>query len=274
MGFADMHIHSVYSDGTFTPEAIVTQALSRNVSLIAVCDHNVIQGTLETAELAARAGVKCISGVEIDAIFGGRDLHILCYGADLKNEKLSSVIHHARAALDGMSTDLLQCMIDDGYKLSRQEYDEFKHNTALGGWKMLQYLVACGIVRELRDAFVFYDRYGVSYEKAGFECAETVIETIHAAGGRAVLAHPGVSLPCENILEFEREVNAVMDIGADGIECYYPRHDRGLTQTCLRICKDRNLMITAGSDCHGAFNHNEIGCTRTPEENLLLKNLI
>ena len=55
----------------------------------------------------------------------------------------------------------------------------------------------------------------------------------------------------------------IADAGFDGVECYYPRHGRAMTRVCLDICRRRNLSITAGYDCHGAFNHNIIACTRT-----------
>lgn len=273
MGFADLHIHSLYSDGTYSPEKIVREAKARNVSLISVCDHNLIQGTLETQKIAIEAGITCITGVEIDSILQGRDLHILCYGADLEHEGLIGRIRYARAQLDGMSTELLKRLKDDGLKVDHAAYEAFEHDTALGGWKLLQYLVKAGIIGRMNDAFPLYERYGVTYADAGFDSLETIVNAIHAAGGKAVLAHPGVSLPTENIVAFERTLQEILEIGADGIECYYPRHGRGITQTCLRICRDGEKMITAGSDCHGAFNSNEIGCTRTGEALLELKGL-
>lgn len=274
MGFADLHIHSLYSDGTHTPEEIVTLARARNVSLIAVCDHNVTAGTLLAMEAARDAGITCICGAEIDTMMHGRDLHILCYGADTDHEPLAQAIRYARKTLDGMSTDLFDRLKEHGYPVSIEGYNAFQHDPRAGGWKMLQYLQKTGITRDKNEAFALYDRFGVTYENAGFEAAEKIIGLIHAAGGYAVLAHPGVSLPTGNINLFERELNAVLDAGADGVECYYPRHDRGLTQTCLRVCKDRDRLITAGSDCHGAFNRNEIGCTRTAVTELVLKDLV
>lgn len=265
MGFVDMHIHSIYSDGTFTPEKIIAAAKARNVSVVSVCDHNEIRGTVLACKAAADTDMRCIPGVEIDSLMGGRDLHILCYGADLCHTGLLKRIRHARGVLDGMSTTLLHRMAHDFPMLDAGEYERFPHDTTKGGWKMLQYLVFKGITRELRDGLVFYDTYDVTYASSDFDSTEAVIREIHNAGGRAVLAHPGVSLPSENIAVFEKELHMILDAGADGIECFYPRHGKGLTGTCVRLCRDRKKMITAGSDCHGAFNHNEIGCTGTSE---------
>ena len=268
-----MHIHSIYSDGTFAPEEIVRIARASSVELISVCDHNEVRGTLETLALARSAGLKCVSGVEIDGIFEGEDVHILCYGARLDDPELLARIRHARVTLDGMSTELLARMKPDYPQLDAEEYDAWVHDTSRGGWKMLQYLEAKGVVPDMKAAMPLYERYGVTYAAADFDAAEDVIRTIHSAGGRAVLAHPGVVFPTENLRDFAERVEAAMDLGLDGIECHYPRHSAGVTRCCLDICRRRGAMITAGSDCHGAFNHNEIGQTKTPVSALILNGM-
>jgi len=274
MNFADMHIHSMYSDGSLTPEEIVRIARGNGVGLISVCDHNVVEGSIETEKIALEAGLKYICGVEIDAIFEGRDIHILCYGADFSHEPLISSIRSARSTLDGMSLELLRRMKKDYPYLSIEDYDAFPHDTKKGGWKMLQYLAARKVTGSLREGFGFYDRYGVTYEEAGFESAERTVELIHAAGGKAILAHPGVNFPTESISQFEKDIEHVMEIGLDGVECHYVRHTPGVTRKCIEICNRRDKMITAGSDCHGAFNHNEIGQTKTLISELKIASLI
>lgn len=274
MNFADMHIHSKYSDGSLTPEQIVRIARGNGVGLISVCDHNVIEGTLRTEPLALEAGLKYIRGVEIDTIFEGEDIHILCYGADFSYEPLTSSIRRARAVLDEMSVELLRRMKKDYPSLDIDDYDAFVHDTAKGGWKLLQYLVYRDVTENLREGFAFYDRYGVTYAQAGFESAETTVALIHAAGGKAVLAHPGVNFPTDSIAAFEARLERALEIGLDGVECHYVRHSPGVVRKCIEICNRRGKLITAGSDCHGAFNHNEIGQTNTPIASLHLGNLL
>lgn len=273
MNLADMHIHSMYSDGTLKPAEIVRMARARGVRLISVCDHNEIEGTLETYVLAKNAGIDFISGVEMDAIYNGLDMHILCYGADLENIQLRACIRRARRRLDEMSDTLLQRMIEDYPQLDRNEYANFAHDFRLGGWKMLQYLMHKGITARLRDGVPLYERYGVRYCDAGFDAAQDVIRAIHAAGGCAVLAHPGVIFPCEPLSKFIECVDTAMDMGLDGVECYYPRHSSGMQRALVELCRRRGALITAGSDCHGAFGHNEIGQTRTPIAQLALGKL-
>ena len=273
MGFADMHIHSVFSDGTLTPERIVQIARENGVELISVCDHNEVRGTLEAVRLALAAGLRYVTGVEIDAIFEGVDIHILCYGADLDDPGLLARIRHARAALDGMEDALLARLLPDYPQLDAAECAAFPYDSSRGGWKMLQYLQAKGVTADLKSGIPFYERYGVTYAGAGFDPAREVVAAIHAAGGRAVLAHPGVTFPSDDLRALEAKVEAALDLGLDGVECHYPRHSPGVTRRCVEICRRRGAIITAGSDCHGAFNHNEIGQTHTPASALKLNGL-
>ena len=113
MAFVDMHIHTVYSDGTYSPEDVVRHALADGAELISVCDHNAVKGTLEVMLLAKAAGLEYIPGVEIDALWRDIDVHVLCYGADFENKALMDIIGDARFRLDDMSTQLLLRMRKD-----------------------------------------------------------------------------------------------------------------------------------------------------------------
>lgn len=110
MGYVDLHIHSIHSDGTFDARQIVQRALQNGASAISVTDHNVLLGSLEAEPLAHAAGLKYVCGVEIDALFAGRDYHLLCYGADLRDPGLVALVADARARMDAMSDELLARM--------------------------------------------------------------------------------------------------------------------------------------------------------------------
>ena len=274
MAFVDMHIHSVYSDGTYSPEEIVRHALADGAELIAVCDHNTVLGTLEVLPLAQAAGLVCIPGVEIDALWRDIDVHVLCYGADFENKALMEIIHDARFRLDDMSTQLLLRMQKDYPQLDYDEYMAMPHDAKLGGWKMLKYLWMKGISKDMRDGFRFYEAYGMTYAGAGFKDVETVIRAVHAADGRAVLAHPGVTLPYKDMDDFKKMLCEILEAGFDGVECHYPRNSKALTRACTDICRQRDMMITAGSDCHGAFGRHIICETRTERDQVHLKGLM
>ena len=270
MGFADLHIHSQYSDGTFTPEEIVRRARRAGASFLSVCDHNVVEGTARTAPLAIAAGLRYIHGAEIDSIWDGVDVHILCYGADIAHPTLTAALRHARRKLDDMSVELLRRMAADYPALSISEYDQTAHDPRCGGWKLLQYLLQKGVTAKLKDGFPLYARYGVTYADAGFQDIETIARAIHAAGGRAVLAHPQVTFAGEGIGELERRVLGAMEMGLDGVECHHPAQDGGVSRYLRALCDAHGWMITAGSDCHGDFNGRNIACNQIDEGRLRL----
>lgn len=263
----DLHIHSIHSDGTLSPAEIIAEAVKNGVTGMAVCDHNVVAGALEAAPLAAAAGIRFVPGVEIDAMLLGKDAHILCYGADFSDEALLQRIRHARARLDWMSDELLRRMLPDYPGLDYAEYDFLRHDSSQGGWKLLQYLKAKGVTKRLDDALPFYTDYDVTYESAGFHPASEIIAAIHAAGGCAVLAHPGVTFKTGAM----DAVRAALELNADGVECFYPRHSAELTNELLSFCDAHNLSATAGSDCHGAYSTPSVGETRTPASALRLR---
>lgn len=268
MGFADMHIHSQYSDGTLAPEEIVRLARRAGATVISVCDHNVVGGTAQTAPLAAAAGLQYIHGAEIDAIWDGVDVHILCYGADIAHPALNAALRHARGRLDDMSVELLRRMRADYPDLSMDEYDRMAHDPAQGGWKLLQYLKRKRITANLREGFAFYARYGVTYAGAGFMDIESVARAIHESGGRAVLAHPQVTFAEDSVSGLERQVCGAMEMGLDGIECYHPAQNSGISRHMRDLCDAHGWMITAGSDCHGAFNGRQIACNQIDESRI------
>ena len=107
VGYADLHIHTTASDSSYSPAEVVARAVRNHVTLMAVCDHNVIAGSLAAEPLAREAGISFVRGVEIDALYAGRDVHMLAYHPDFENKAFRELIAHARYALDHMSEVLL-----------------------------------------------------------------------------------------------------------------------------------------------------------------------
>ncbi len=265
MGFADLHIHTTFSDGSYTPEEVVARALRNGVTAIAVCDHNLTAGSLATEPLARAAGLRFVRGVEIDALYTGRDIHLLAYNADFDDAAFVGLLRHERRALDRMSEVLLERMKPDYPALDVGEFLAFPHVPSQGGWKMLHYLKAKGVTGDVKDGARFYPRYGVTYADAGFEPIETVTRVAHDAGATLILAHPGEVFGHAPDEAFMALVEGAVRAGADGVECYYPTHSTEMTNKLLAFCRIRRLKITAGGDCHGVFGNTDIGETRTPE---------
>ena len=274
--FVDLHVHSVFSDGCLTPGQLAEEALRANVSFIALADHNTLSGCKAMREACADAGLRCIDAVEIDSIYQGEDLHILSYDADPENRAFAELVRYSRRMLDKMSDDLIIELQKDGKNVSAAEYDAYPEKKGLGGWKALYYLQDKGICADKYEAFPLYDLYGVTYARAGFVHAEEVIRTVHAAGGIAVLAHPGDVNRLDvriGAAEMAVQIEELFNAGLDGAECFYPKHNEEETELFCSICRQYTKLITSGSDCHGAFSGKPVGYMRKTREELVIDEL-
>ena len=279
MGNVDLHIHSYYSDGSMSPEQIADFAAQRGVTTLAIADHDMIQGSVALKPLCAARGIRHIPAVEHCANHQDLHVHVLSYFADFENAAYLSMIRRARKALDDMSITLIERMQPHEPRVTVESYMGFTRNPALGGWACLEYLMHCGVTQSMTAGMPYYPRYGISYADADFPSLKETIDTIHRAGGVAILAHPAETLrpALQSAPEqaqkqlFCRALEALMGEGFDGIECYYPLHEDWVTQACLDLCEARGLMVTSGSDSHGIFgNTREIGAMNVDESQVRL----
>lgn len=257
--YADLHVHTWYSDSSLSPENAVREAVRHGVGVLAIADHEGFEGSREAQPLALKYGIAFIPAAEMECTEGDAQLHILCYGADNNDPALSQMAKRGRFLLDDMTVRLIDKMRDDFPALSALDYQDFKYDRSLGGWKGLHYLMARGVTQTLKGGMPLYADYGVDYHDAGFPRFEKLIAAIHGAGGRAVLAHPGHTLRSLGLEGIRERVISLIDRGLDGIECYYPLHDIEITQMLRNMCEERSLLITAGSDCHGLFGRTRVG---------------
>lgn len=272
--FADLHVHTWFSDSSLSPAQAVEEAVRHGVGVLAIADHEGFEGSREAEGLARAAGLDFISAAELECTDQGVQLHILCYGADRENGPLRALAAESRRLLDEMSEILIRRMGRDHPALSLEEYERYTHDRSQGGWKGLGYLLAKGVTASLKEGMPLYGAYGVGYEQAGFPGLEALLAAIHGAGGRAVLAHPGHSLKELDSRAMAQRVRALADRGLDGIECYYPLHDKATTNMLLALCAEKGLLITAGSDCHGSFGLTRVGEMDVQRSLLRLEGLI
>lgn len=261
---ADLHIHSLFSDGTMSPEEIIAKAVEKGLGLIAISDHNVLEGSREIQKLNDKKELLLISGVELDALDRGKNLHILGYGMDLNNERFREFTKKNRLLFESLDERLIVRMQREYNNISLEEYLNYNYDRKNGGWKALHYFVEKGITSSLTAGSAFYSKYELSFDCIEFPSVSMVCNHIHSAGGKAILAHPGRVINVTERIDFKREITRLIYLGIDGIECYYPTHSHEVTEDCLSICKELGLLITAGSDCHGNFGKTEIGEMEIP----------
>ena len=257
--YVDLHIHSFYSDGTMSPEEILKEAIDKNVGVIAITDHDVLEGSRQLLELCKNSPVQCIPGVELDAIQDEINYHVLGYGVDLNDKLFVERVANNKQLLLEVNVKLIEKMEADYDNISLEDYHAFEYNETLGGWKSLHYFVHKGLANHLLDGFYYYDKYNHTHASVPFPDIKTLCDWIHEAKGKAVLAHPGKVINTADLKGFHNTLLQLVESGIDGIECYYPAHSEEVTSICLNICKQKGLMITSGSDCHGTFQKTSIG---------------
>lgn len=248
----DLHIHTYYSDGTMSPKEVVEDAKRKNLGIIAITDHDVLDSYEELKVEAEKAGIIAIRGVEIDSIFEGHLVHLLAYKFE-DNEKLFKLINHAKEQLLETSIELIRRMENDYEGISLEDYNSYEYERRKGGWKGIHYLQDRKITEGLFDGVKFYGKYDCGHEKFAFPSVGEVCNTVHDANGYVVLAHPCNYYSNKNKEDILEKLEILKSLGIDGVECYYPANSDLMTNTCLEFCKDNNLIITAGSDGHGDF---------------------
>ena len=275
----DLHMHSYYSDGTMSPREIVEDAKKRNVQLIAITDHNVLDSYNELKEAAEEFGIKVIRGVEIDARFEDIVVHILAYNFE-DNENLFNLVHKAKNELLETSIELIKRMENDYENISSEDYEAYDYDKRKGGWKGIHYLFDRGITSELFEGVKYYGQYKCGHEYFDYPNVEEVVKAVHEANGYVVLAHPCNYYKNNTKEEVLEKLEKFKSIGIDGVECYYPANSEMMTETCVEFCKNNDMIITVGSDSHGEFGavskgiEYYIGAVKKDSSELNLKDMI
>ena len=249
--YADLHIHTYFSDGQLSPEQVVLEAKEKNVSLVCVSDHDTIGAHERFASACREHGLSYILGAELTCDYNGMTLHIHAYDCDFTNTLLLEAMNDTVRKMDAFGDGLIQKMSKDFPEVDPAEYKTYQRKLELGGWKSLDYLRAKGVIgnsgESWRDMAQYYKKYDC--KPVSLISARNAIALIHGAGGKSVLAHPVVKLDTP---ECEKNLETLSSYGLDGIECYYPSQEK-MTDMLVDFCRENGMLITAGCDYHGDF---------------------
>ena len=251
--FADLHIHSHYSDSTRSPEEIVKKARELGIDLLCVSDHNTTAVYNELIPLCKANQIKLIRGAEISTSFEGKEFHVLAYDFDFANKEIIDLCKQCEAVYAEIDLELVKRMSVDYKEISVKEFNSYNRDLKNGGWKGFDYLKTKNLVNNVPRFFKLVRDYHVQ-SKRSFPSIEFVINAIHNANGKAVIAHIGENMK-NNLLEIEPRLKTLKNMGADGLECYYPTHTEETTNLLVNFCQTNNMLITVGNDDHGGFNN-------------------
>lgn len=260
----DLHLHTTASDGVWTPKELLEHVKAAGVTTFAVTDHDVIDGALEMKKLTENEDITFIFACEIACMHKGIQYHITSYDFDEENPELLALIRRnqeERTAVDALTIKVLH---DMGHYIDVEAFETYEYDPKRGGWPALNFLIDQGVVNNIGEFF----KVVPPEIKFTFHTPEEVINTVHKAGGYAVLAHPnaykkGARMTYEELDEWKER-------GIDAIECYTPYNKEGDAKYYSNYCKKNNVGISGGSDCHGGFIGRAIGRPRVEAEQLRL----
>ncbi len=267
----DLHIHSVYSDGKYSPEKICKIASERGLSLISITDHDTLSGLEEKRETAQKYGLNYISGWEISAYLDDEKVHVLGYGC-APNDSYQAFLRRCEEGAVTRMKERIKKLCALGIAVTEEEvYAQRVHENSPIHTMHLARALSLKLGIDDGEVYKRYLGWGKPvYSNAGRPTPKEAIECIHACGGVAVVAHPGrISLAFS---ERENLLMELADFGVDGIEAVYSTHTEKETEYFTQLAKKKGLFITGGSDTHVEDETHCIGSPKfIPDEKLLLR---
>ncbi|MFH0839208.1 MAG: PHP domain-containing protein [Candidatus Omnitrophota bacterium] len=259
--FADLHIHSTFSDGTCSPKEVIKQAHEHKLSAIAITDHDSVDAIESALTIAESYDIELIPAVELSAEEDTSEVHILGYFIDWQNPWFLSELEKQRQCRIDRVEKMVKKLNEHNIKIDVESVYKISGCGSVGRLHIAQVMLNRGYIVNIKDAFTKYIGAASPCYVGGFKLSlKDTIAMIHKAGGIAVCAHPGT---LSNIHLLYR----LIDYGIDGIEVYHPDHVSTDTKRYLKIAAEHKLLVTGGSDWHGHRKEGvTIGVIKVPYE--------
>lgn len=261
MRLADLHLHTVFSDGSYTPEELIDKAFLKGLSTVSVVDHDTVSGIERTFQAGNSKGIEVLPGIELTAEYENSEVHILGYLIDYKLKDLLEKLDCLSKTRQERIYKITEKLKKLGVNLEPESVFDVVKQGNPGRLHIARAMVAEGLVKSTAEAFHKYIGDKCAAYVSGFKLSPSEgINLIKSAGGIPVLAHPYSLNRDELIPKF-------VDSGLMGLEVYYPEHTQSMVNFYLKLAKKYNLLVTGGSDCHGkAKPEIKIGLVKIPYE--------
>lgn len=246
----DLHTHTTASDGTLTPAELVRHAVDRGLSVIAVTDHDSVDGIAEASDATRRAtaegaAIALVPGVELSSVDRGRDVHILGYFVDHTDPALLSRLADLRSARLNRATTIVTALRSAGYSIELDEVLALSEGGAVGRSHVARALVEQGHAADVSDAFRrLLGRGKPFYVPKDVRTPVDALRTVRDAGGLPVVAHPGVT-------RIDDLIPSLIAEGLAGVEAYHSEHDASQQAHYSALAAAHGLLVTGGTDFHG-----------------------
>src|SRR5438552_9776116 len=243
--FADLHLHTHFSDGTYSPEELVSHGQRHGFAALAVTDHDTIEGCARAALACDQAGIEFITGTELTAEQDGNELHILGYFIDIQNPAFLAEMARFQTVRRNRIREMVARLNQVRVPLTAEAVFALANCRSPGRPHVARALVQAGLCSSLDEAFErFLKKNRPAWVPKFKMYAAEAIELIHDAGGVAVMAHPGLNHADETI-------PGMVEAGLDGLECFHTKHSTATAAHYLELAVRFHLLVTGGSDCHG-----------------------
>lgn len=240
----DLHMHTIYSDGVYTPEELILKVKQTGIDVISITDHDTVDGIAESIEIGKNYGVEVIPGLEISSDIRDREVHILGYFIDPKNYELGEYLKFFRAERIKRAARITEKLNALGIALTLEDVMDVAMNSAVGRPHIAKALVNRGFVSNYFEAFSKYIGNNCpAYERKVHVSPRSAFKIISDAGGLSFIAHPG-NLPDTIMME-------LIEAGLDGIEVIHPSHLPYQIKHYRGIVNEYFLLESGGSDFHG-----------------------
>ena len=261
--FADLHLHTNFSDGTYTPEELTAEAKRCGLAAVALTDHDTVEGCARMAAACGASGIEFIPASELTAEQDGEELHLLGYFLNVNHPRLLSELAKFQAVRQERIREMVARINQLNIPLRAEAVFTLANCRAPGRPHVARALVQAGLCRSLDEAFERFLRKGrpAGVPKYRISAADA-IALVHEAGGLAVLAHPGLN-------KSDNVIPALVAAGLDGIECFHTKHSTLMGEHYLEMADHHHLLVTGGSDCHGLNKGKPlIGTIKIPYEHV------
>jgi predicted metal-dependent phosphoesterase TrpH len=249
---ADLHCHTICSDGSDSPEELLQKAALLGLQGLSITDHDTIDAySPKVFLLAAELKIRLLPGIELSSEWELSSVHILGYGIDLNSSSLREFLLHMIERRKERNESILRKLRAKGFIIDTEELEKLAFRT-IGRPHIAHLMVEKGYVVSIKDAFDRYLQDGAPCYAPGIKFTPMeIIDQIHRANGKAILAHP-------HFLKRGAFLRKLLSMPLDGLECYYGNLHPSQEQPWLDIARKRNWIVTGGSDYHGSVKPNSI----------------
>ena len=248
----DLHLHTTVSDGALRPEELVEAAASVGIQVMAVTDHDSVDGIREAERAASGLPIEVIPGIEVSASLEADEIHVLGYLFDADDPGLRGALSRLQEGRMDQARAMVERLGVLGCPLDWDRVMAIATGGSIGRPHIAKALVERGYVGSVNEAFLrFLKRGGPGYVEGRKLLPQEAVSLIGAAGGVSSLAHPIIVGASDYRLDLPRLLPAMAEAGLAGIETYYKGYTPEITTTLLGLAARHRLVPTGGSDFHG-----------------------